>query len=220
MRLRNSITARKVSTAEDREAALGIIDAVYRREKRWIANPAAEIPEDPTAESERSWFVAFSGRRAVGVIRLVYDPPLELPAELGVKLDPGVDLQALAKTGRFVDIGRFMIRPRYRRNLRIAMSLMRTGTIEVVARGYTHLLTDVFADDPHSPLRFHTRVLGFERIGTHETGELTCASSRVILVLDLARAYQRAKLRQDRIWKDLGEGVRDLMESRRLVPQS
>jgi hypothetical protein len=36
--------------------------------------------------------------------------------------------------------------------------------------------------------------LGFERIGTHRHGELACASSRSILILDIARAYQRLAL--------------------------
>jgi hypothetical protein len=31
-------------------------------------------------------------------------------------------------------------------------------------------------------------VLGFERIGTHRTGELACESVRIILILDIARA--------------------------------
>jgi len=34
-----------------------------------------------------------------GIIRLVYDPPLEMPAELGVRLEPGVDLEALKHGG-------------------------------------------------------------------------------------------------------------------------
>ena len=64
------------------------------------------------------------------------------------------------------------------------------------------------------PLRFHTQVLGFERIGTHRYGELACASARIILILDIARAYQRLKKRENKVWKELGEGVRDVMEPR------
>lgn len=50
---------------------------------------------------------------------------------------------------------------------------------------------------------------------THRCGELACASSRILLILDIARAYRRVKERDDKIWKELGEGLRELMESRR-----
>ena len=123
----------------------------------------------------------------------------------------------LKRHGRFVDIGRFMIVPAYRRNIRVVMRLMRAAIIEVVGRGYTHFLTDVFEEDPHSPLHFHTRVLGFERIGTHRYGELACTSSRILLILDIARAYHRLKAQDNKIWKELGEGVWDVMEGPRLV---
>ena len=83
---------------------------------------------------------------------------------------------------------------------------------EVVARRYTHLITDVFEDDPHSPLKFHLRVLGFERIATHRFGELSCASPRVVLVLDLKRAYQRLKARRDRVFRTLTSGLTDALE--------
>lgn len=215
--MRTVIAARKVASREDREDALRVITAVYQHEKSWIADSEAEIPEDPTSQHDRSWFLVTAGGEPAGVIRLVYDPPLEMPAEFGVTLDPEVDLEGLKRGGRFVDIGRFMIIPRYRRNIRVAMRLMRAAIVEVVERGYSHFLTDVFENDPHSPLGFHTRVLGFERIGMHRTGELSCASVRIILILDIARSYQRLKRRKNKIWKELGEGVREIMEGRKLA---
>jgi hypothetical protein len=66
-------------------------------------------------------------------------------------------------------------------------------------------------------LGFHTRVLGFERIGSHRTGELACASVRILLILDIARAYLRLKRRQDKVWKELGGSVREVMEGRLLA---
>jgi hypothetical protein len=218
--MRSVIAATKVLSAADREQALAVIEAVYRREKRWIADAAAEVPHDAGSRGDRSWFLATVDGAPAGVIRLLYDPPLELPAELGVTLEPEVDLVALKRRGRFVDIGRFMIVPRYRRNIRVVLRLMRAAIVEVVERGYTHFLTSVFADDPHSPLGFHTRVLGFERIGSHRTGELACASIRILLILDIARAYRRLKRRQNRVWKELGESVRDILEARRLARSS
>ncbi|HEV3456389.1 MAG TPA: GNAT family N-acetyltransferase [Thermoanaerobaculia bacterium] len=232
MRLRSAVAARRVLSSADREKALTVIEAVYRREKKWIADASAELPPvvgdggdgsdgeggiggaGDAGVAGPSWFLVTVNGRPAGVIRLVYDPPLELPAELGVTLEPGVDIEGLKRRGRFVDIGRFMIVPRYRRNIRVALRLMRAAIIEVVERGYTHFLTSVFADDPHSPLGFHTRVLGFERIGSHRTGELTCASLRILLILDIDRAYQRLKRRQNLVWKELAESVRDAMERR------
>ena len=209
-----TVQARRVLTPEDRAQALTVIETVYLQEKQWIRDPGSEIPADAADRQDQSWFLVTADGEPAGVIRLVYDPSLEMPAEYGVTLEPSVDLDALKRQGRFVDIGRFMIVPRYRRNIRVAMKLMRAAFIEVVARGYTHFLTDVFEDDPHSPLRFHTQVLGFERIGTHRHGELACASSRIILILDIARAYQRLKKRENKVFKEVGDGVRDLMEAR------
>ncbi|MBV8201560.1 MAG: GNAT family N-acetyltransferase [Acidobacteria bacterium] len=217
MRLASVVTARKVVASADRDKALAVVEAVYRREKRWIADVSAEVPADAGSRPDRSWFLVTVNGRPAGVIRLVYDPPLELPAELGVTLEPDVDLDGLRRRGRFVDIGRFMIVPRYRRNIRVALRLMRAAIVEVVERGYTHFLTSVFADDPHSPLGFHTRVLGFERIGSHRTGELACASVRILLILDIARAYQRLQRRRNLVWKELAESVRDTMERRLLT---
>jgi hypothetical protein len=208
------INARKILTADDRARGLAVVEAVYRDEKQWIETAAAEIPADARRRQDQSWFLVTVGDEPAGVIRLVYDPPLEMPAEYGVALDPGVDLEGLKRHGRFVDIGRFMIVPHHRRNIRVVLRLMRAAILEVVGRGYTHFLTDVFEDDPHSPLRFHTQVLGFERIGTHRYGELACASSRILLILDIARAYRRLKERDNKVWKELGEGVREVMESR------
>ena len=152
------------------------------------------------------------------MIRLVYDPSLEMPAEYGVTMEPSVDLDTLRRHGRFVDIGRFMIVPRHRRNIRVVMRLMRAAILEVVSRGYTHFLTDVFEDDPHSPYQFHTRVLGFERIGTHRHGELACASTRIILILDIARAYRQLQKKENKVFKELGEGLGELVEARLLAP--
>lgn len=231
--MRSVVAARKVVSSADREKALAVVEAVYRREKRWIADAAVEISPDAQGADHagdaggaggagglagrRSWFLVTVDERPAGVIRLVYDPPLELPAELDVTLEPDVDLEQLQRRGRFVDIGRFMIVPRYRRNIRVVLRLMREAIVEVVERGYTHFLTSVFADDPHSPLGFHTRVLGFERIGTHRTGELACASVRILLILDIARAYRRLRRRRNRIWKELGESMRQAMKSRLLA---
>jgi len=62
-----------------------------------------------------------------------------------------------------------------------------------VTRGYTHVITDVFEDDPHSPLGFHTRVMGFRPVGTHDHGDLNCKNRRITLLLDLKSSSQRLR---------------------------
>ena len=143
-----------------------------------------------------------------GVMRLLYDPPLDLPEACQVSLEPGVDLEQVKSSGRFAEIGRFMILPRFRRQHLVALRLMRAATAEVVGRGYTHFITDVFEGEVHSPLNFHTRVLGFEVIGRHLFGELNCSSTRIILTLDILKLYNRVKDSRSRIYQELLEGFR------------
>ena len=79
-------------------------------------------------------------------------------------------MKEISKTSRFVEIGRFMILPRYRKNILVALRLMRIAIREVVERDYTHFITDVFEGEANSPFRFHAKILGFEVIGTHLHG--------------------------------------------------
>jgi hypothetical protein len=104
---------------------------------------------------------------------------------------------------RIAEIGRFAMVPRYRRRLTVAAALMRAATTETVARRYTHFVTDVFEDDPHSPYRFHTRVMGFFPVATHDAGELQCRSRRITLVLDLRASYKRLKARSNWLYRYL-----------------
>lgn len=214
---RAKIETRKVLTAEDRAEALRVIAAVFAQEKHWISNTDAEIPPGIAASDRMSWFLTCADGVPVGVIRLAYDPPLELPAHFEVKFDRPLDLEEFARGRRFVEIGRFMIVPEFRRNIRVVFSLMRIAVREVLERRYTHFLTDVYEGDPHSPYGFHTRVLGFERIGTHRFGELNCDSLRIILVLDIVRACRRVAQKRDRIYRELVTGLEPLYEA---LPES
>ena len=54
-----------------------------------------------------------------------------------------------------------------------------------------------------SPLGFHTRVLGFRPVATHDVGELHCRSRRITLVLDLRAAYARLKRHGNWIYRYL-----------------
>lgn len=91
---------------------------------------------------------------------------------------------------------------------------MRAATEQMVARGYTHVITDVFEDDPHSPLGFHTRVMGFLTVATHEHGELNCTSRRITLVLDLKSTYRRLKARDNWVYRYLTARWPDALRQR------
>jgi len=201
------LVVERVDDGERRRAALGVVGEVYQAEKGWIPEATAEIPEDPGTEPGVTWLLARLGDEPVGVVRVAYDPSLAPPPELGVELEPGVDLERLARSGRFAEVGRLMIRPQWRARPKIVLALMRAVGDEVVGRGVTHLITAVFEDDPHSPYRFHTRQLGFERIGTHRRGELACASRRILLVLDIARSLERLAGRRTSVATGLGRGL-------------
>jgi hypothetical protein len=107
-----------------------------------------------------------------------------------------------------------MILPEYRRKFLVAIRLMRIAVREVIERNYTHFITDVFEGEPHSPLNFHTRILGFEVIGSHLHGELNCSLTRIILTMDILKAYQRMKMRRKRLYASLTEGYRGLLEEK------
>lgn len=201
------LVTERVRDAGTRRAALEVVQQVYQQEKGWLADADGEIPVAALGSSTASWFLARIGDEPAGVVRLAYDPSLELPAGAGLELDAGIDLVELASTGRFVEIGRLMIAPRFRSRATVVLALMRAALAEVVERRYTHLLTVVFEDDPHSPYGFHTRILGFERIGSHRHGELACASRRIILTLDIARAFDRLRGPHSKLVRTLTSGM-------------
>jgi hypothetical protein len=206
-----SLTTVRVSDAATRRAALAVVREVYLEEKGWIAeaDAEAELPRTIFDTSTVSWYLALEDGEPAGVVRLTYDPSLELPAEAGLELEPGIDIAELARTCRFAEVGRLMIPKRFRSRSAVVFALMRATLAEVVRRGYTHLLTVVFEDDPHSPYGFHTRVLGFERIGSHRRGELACASRRIVLTLDIARAFERLRGPRARLVKTLAGGLEE-----------
>jgi len=215
---RSAIQTFKVLSPEERATALEVVEKVFRQEKRWVADADAEIPATPTPDERMSWFAATVDGEPAGVIRLLYDPTLEIPPEWGLEMDREIDLTRAADERRFVEIGRFMIVPKYRRRVRVALRLMREAVREVVSRRYTHFITDVYEGDPHSPLGFHTRVLGFERIGTHRHGELASTHLRILLVLDIVRAYRRLRTRRDRVFRELSAGIEESIQALPATP--
>ena len=200
----SKIRVERIQGPADREAALAVLKATYQDEKGWVERAESQIPERDLASGQVSWFLARRSGEPTGVLRVQYDPPVEQYRAYDVRvLRPGLDVDTFLRTNRLAEIGRFAIVPQHRRNLLVAVTLMRAATRETVERGFTHYITDVFENDPHSPYGFHTRVMGFDPVATHELGELTCASRRITLILDLKAAYQRLRRRKGWIYRAL-----------------
>lgn len=194
--------AARAECPEQRSDALQVLRSTYQEEKRWVAQAESQLPESDPGSEKISWFVAYRRGRPAGVLRVYYDPPIYSSYDVKLVRDD-IDVEQFLRENRIAEIGRFAIVPRYRRNLLIAVTLMRAATRETVERGYTHYITDVFEDDPHSPYHFHTMVMGFNPVATHDHGELTCTSRRITLILDLKAAYQRLRRRKSWIFGSL-----------------
>jgi GNAT superfamily N-acetyltransferase len=198
------VQVRRVVDEADRHDVITVLRATYQREKHWVSDPETQVPPADIAREDIAWFIATIRGRPAGVLRVHFAPPLARYAEYGFKLmDPRIDVDDFIRRNRVAEIGRFAVLPRYRRQFLLAAALMRAATAETVARGFTHFVTDVFEDDPHSPLGFHTRVMGFFPVATHEVGELACSSRRITLVLDLRAAYKRLKARGNFMYRYL-----------------
>ena len=193
--MRTSLEAEVLRVRDEagRNLALEVLRSTYRDEKGWVDDENGQLPADELDRTDRSWFVAMRDGRPIGVLRVLYDPPLGLYREYQMKLLVPVDIEAFVRDNRIAEVGRFAVVPDCRRDITVVAALMRAAVHETVARGYTHYITDVFEDDPHSPYDFHTRVLGFAPVATHDVGELNCTSRRITLVLDLRAGYRRLK---------------------------
>jgi len=196
MREHERYHAFRVCDEAGRQMAIEVLRATYHREKQWVADAEQQIPADDIGRDNISWFVVTRRGRPAGVVRVLYDPPLAQYAKYGLKgVDPALNVEAFLRQNRVAEIGRFAVTRRYRRSIMVAAALMRAAAEDTIARGYTHYVTDVFEDDPHSPYGFHTRVMGFMPVATHDTGELKCESRRITMLLDLRAAYRRLKAR-------------------------
>ncbi len=185
----------------DRAEAMKVLKETYRVEKNWVADEEKMFSVEDLADQNVSWFLAYYNDRPVGVVRILYDPPLDLYATYGLKPideEKGLDVESFVKENRIAEIGRFAVVPEFRKNILVAVNLMAAASHETVARGYSHYITDVFEGEKHSPLDFHTRVMGFQPVATHDTGELNCPNRRITLVLDIKAAYRR--IRETKKW--------------------
>ena len=198
-----SITrSRRVETEEDRLKVLAVLEQTYAREKGWVLEVDSIFPASDLGRTDQSWFLASKGGEPVGVLRVVYDPSLGGYADYKLEAtDPSVDVAKFLATNRIAEVGRFAVVPERRKGVGVVLSLMRASTKEIVRQGYTQLITDVFENDPHSPLGFHTRIIGFQKVATHETGELRHKGRRITLLLDMKAAYRSLKARGNRFFR-------------------
>jgi hypothetical protein len=198
-----------------RQQALAVMRSTYRDEKNWIADDNRLVAPSDLTSPDISWFVVRLEGQPVGVLRVLYAPPLDLYAQYGFKLvRTDLDLDQFIRNSRIAEIGRFAVSPEQRGNVLVATALMREAVRETVQRGFTHYITDVFEGETHSPFAFHSRVLGFETVATHDVGELNCPNRRITMVLDLAASYRRLSRARGWLYRYLTEGWTDAMRER------
>src|SRR5499426_823256 len=198
------IRATRITDEAGRNATLLLLAATYEKEKGWITEPNSHFPSSHLELPNISWYMVWLDRQPVGVLRILYDPPLlQYTKYQRTLLDRGLEIGAFLAQKRIVEVGRFAVLAAHRGNVLLATALMRAAMEEILARGYTHIITDVFEDDAHSPLGFHTRVIGFVPVATHVHGELNCQSRRITLLLDLKSSYHRLKARGNWVYRYL-----------------
>ena len=219
MRKQDPVEVVEITSEALRDRGLGVLESVYRDEKAWTERCQELLPASDLEDEQIAWFLAFQGRRSLGVLRVLYRIPVELYASYAFDLvDDGIDVQAFMRDHKIAEIGRFAVVPAYRDRIQVAMTLMREATAQTVARGYTHYLTDVFENDPNSPYGFHRRILGFETVATHEVGELAHKGRRITMLLDLRAAFQRLRQRRRWVFRTLTMGWNEQLLSRLATP--
>jgi hypothetical protein len=210
--------SRPVQTEADRQKALAVLVATYQQEKGWVADAETVFPASDLAREDVSWFLATRGDHPVGVLRVLYDPPIDTYMKYGLEpIDPSLDVKKLIGENRIAEIGRFAVMPERRGGITVSVSLMRVSTRDVVSRGYTQLITDVFENEKNSPLGFHMRIIGFKPVATHAHGELRHKGRRITLLLDIRSAYQALKKRGNWFFRALTKGWPEAVHQRLAV---
>jgi hypothetical protein len=206
MPIKKTVQVRRMNTEMIRRDALQVLAATYREEKHWIEDEDKALPREELDNRSVSWFVVYASAEPVGVVRVLYDPPLALYREYGLRsIGAKLDIDQFLASHRIAEIGRFAVLPAYRKYMVVVAMLMRAASRETIELGYSHYVTDVFEGEQHSPFFFHTRVMGFQPVATHDTGELKCLNRRITLILDLEAAYRRLRLANNWIYRLLTE---------------
>ena len=197
----------RIENESGRQLALEVMRAIYRDEKNWVQDDEKLVAREEITDPNISWFVVISDGQPAGVVRVLYEPPVDLYHSYGMKfLDQGQDIEALLCRSRIAEVGRFAVLPEHRRSVLVAVALMRAAARETVERQFSHYITDVFEGEKHSPYEFHTRVMGFQLIATHDTGELNCPNRRLTMLLDIRSAYWRLRAEKSWAFRYLTEG--------------
>jgi len=206
MPLKDNVSTIRVETFAEREKALQVLRATYRCEKNWVPDEETVFPTEDLKNLDVSWFMVAAEGKPVGVLRVLYNPPLELYRGYGFKqIVQGLNIEEFCRNNRIAEIGRFAVLPEYRRYVTIVGALMREAARETVECGFSHYITDIFEGEAHSPYNFHTRVMGFQPVATHDVGELNCPNRRITLILDLRAAYNRLRTTQSWVYRFLTE---------------
>lgn len=214
MKIFSLTRAKRVKTEADRQKVLAVLRTTYQQEKSWVLDVEPMFPASDLERQDVSWFLATSRDNAVGVLRVLYNPPIEQYLKYGLTPTAGIDVTEFLRTERIAEIGRFAVVPERRNGVLVVLSLMRAATREIVNNGYTQLVTDVFENDPHSPLKFHTRIVGFKQVATHEVGELRYKGRRITLLLDIKVAYRSLKARGNWFFRSITRGWTETMHNR------
>lgn len=199
MSLKDRVSVIRVEDEAGRQQALAVMRAIYRDEKNWVQADEKLVSATDIGNEGMSWFVVRVDQTPVAVLRVLYNLPIELYRNYGFKMtQANLDLESFLKDNRIAEIGRFAVLPDYRKFIVIVGALMRAAVKETIERDYTHYITDVFEGEANSPYDFHRRVMGFQTVATHDTGELNCPCRRITMLLDLKEAYNR--LRKEGGW--------------------
>jgi len=85
MAIRDGVVVSRVKTAGERADALAVLRATYREEKGWVPDEVRVRPESDLRDPAVAWFVTHADRELVGVLRVLYDPPIALYREYGFR---------------------------------------------------------------------------------------------------------------------------------------
>jgi hypothetical protein len=202
----------KVETATQRDAALEILRSTYKEEKGWVKNEETLLSESDLASRTIAWFLTSVNHKPAGVLRVLYDPSFAEYAAYDLKLrQSSFDVNEFLRNNKIAEIGRFAVVVEYRSEIKVVLHLMRAATEDTVRRGYSHYITDVFEGEEHSPYEFHTKVVGFQPVATHDTGEMNCNRRRITLVLNLREAYQRLRRNGNAFYRFITQGWDETM---------
>jgi hypothetical protein len=116
MKMLRLTRARRVATELDRQRALAVMRATYQREKGWVHDVEPMFPVEDMRRGDVSWFIATRRNEPIGVLRVLYNPPIELYQKYGLTpIDGNLAVYDLIKSQRIAEVGRFAVIPERRK---------------------------------------------------------------------------------------------------------